>query len=537
MAKTLKFDLEAREKLRAGANILAQAVAATLGPKGRNVALDKKWGAPQVVHDGVTVAKEIELEDPFENMGAQLLKEAAQKTNDVAGDGTTTAVVIGRAILNEGLKNIQAGANPMILKRGIEKAVSVVVQKLKNMSKKLSTPEEVEQVATISAQDPEIGRLIAEALGKVGKDGVVTVEEGKGMEMNVEYKEGMEFDKGYISPYFVSDPDKMEASIEDPYILITDKKLSSMQEFLPFLEKFVQVSKNLVIMADEVEGEALATLVVNKLRGTFNVLAVQAPGFGDRRKEMLQDVAVLTGGMVISEDTGRKFESVEITDLGRAGRVTSTKDDTLIIDGKGSKQAITGRIAQIRTQLDKTDSEFDKEKLQERLAKLTGGVAVVNVGAATEIELKEKKLRVEDAVNATRAAIEEGIIPGGEIALIRAALVLETLKVDGEEAIGVGIVRKALDEPFKELVGNAGLDVGLLLARVKDSNGNLGVDVLSGEVVDLIKAGIIDPVKVARSALENGASAAVMMLTTNALVAEKPEKHSPAPPVPHGDEY
>ncbi|MDD5147585.1 MAG: chaperonin GroEL [Candidatus Daviesbacteria bacterium] len=541
MAKILKFDSEAREKLLKGINTLTEAVATTLGPKGRNVALDKKWGAPNVVHDGVTVAKEIELEDPFENMGAQLIKEAASKTSDVAGDGTTTATILAKAIVSEGLKNIQAGSNPMILKRGVEKAVVVLVEELKKMSKKIVSQEEVAQVATISASDTQIGNLIAEALQKVGKDGVVTVEEGKTMEMSVDYKEGMEFDKGFVSPYFVTDTDKMESSIEDAYILITDKKISSAQDLVPFLEKFVAVSKNLVIVADEVEGEALALLVVNKLRGTFNVLAVKAPGFGDRRKEMLEDIAILTGGTVISEDTGKKFESVEIDELGRAGRVTSDKDNTLIVDGKGVKAKIEARIAAIRRELAASDSEFDKEKLQERLAKLTGGVAVVNVGAATEIELKEKKERVIDAVAATKAAIEEGIVAGGEVALLRAGKALDEINVGDpstssgqEEKVGVAIVRKALEQPFRMLVKNAGMDDGIALSKVVSETGNMGVDVLDGEIKDLVKAGIIDPVKVTRSALQNAASVAVMVMTTNCLITDKPEPTPPAPPMPPG---
>ncbi len=532
MSKILKFNSEAREKLLTGVNLLTEAVATTLGPKGRNVAIDRKWGAPNVVHDGVTVAKEIELEDPFENMGAQLLKEAASKTNDVAGDGTTTATVLAQAITIEGLKNIEAGANPMILKKGIEKAVTVLVDELKKMAKKISldSPEEVAQVATISAADENIGQLIAQSLKKVGKDGVVTVEEGRTMQMSVDYKEGMEFDKGYVSPYFVTDTDKMESSIEDPYILITDKKISSAQDLVPFLEKIVQVSKDFVIIADEVETEALTLLVLNKLRGTINVLVVGAPGFGDRRKEMLEDVAILTGGVVISEDTGMKFEAVEIDMLGRAGRVTSDKDNTLIVDGKGTKSKIDARIAQIKKQLQATDSEFDREKLQERLAKLTGGVAVINVGAATEVELKEKKERVIDAVAATKAAIEEGIVPGGEVALLRARKSLETIKVEGEEKIGVEIVKKAVEKPFRRLIQNAGIDEGVALSKVLDTTGNFGMDVMDGEVKDLVKAGIIDPVKVTRSALQNGASVAVMIMTTEALITDKPAP--PAPPAP-----
>ncbi len=511
MAKILKFDAEAREKLLKGVNTLTEAVATTLGPKGRNVAIDRKWGAPNVVHDGVTVAKEIDLEDPFENMGAQLLKEAASKTNDVAGDGTTTATILAQAIVSE----------------------------LKKMSKKVTTTEEIAQVATISAADSTIGNLIAEALQKVGKDGVVTVEEGKTTEMSVDYKEGMEFDKGFVSPYFVTDTDKMESSIEDPFILITDKKLSSAADLVPFLEKFVQVSKNLIIIADDVEGEALALLIVNKLRGAFNILAVKAPGFGDRRKEMLEDIAILTGGRVIAEELGTKFEEVEIEDLGRAGRVTSNKDNTLIVDGKGEKKKIEARISQIRRELDSSDSEFDKEKLSERLAKLTGGVAVINVGAATEVELKEKKERVIDAVAATKAAIEEGIVPGGEIALIRVAGSLKNIETGSdEETLGVTIVEKSLDKPFRRLVQNAGMDDGVALAKVLDQKGNIGVDVSDGKVKDLVKAGVIDPVKVTRSALQNAASVAIMIATTHVLISDKPEpEKAPAMPTPGMGEY
>ncbi len=534
MAKILKFNAEAREKLLRGINILTDAVAITLGPKGRNVALDKKWGAPMIVHDGVTVAKEIELEDPFENMGAQLLKEAASKTADVAGDGTTTATILAKAIVIEGLKNISAGANPMILKKGVEKAVIALVEELKKMSKKVTTEEEVAQVATISAADSQIGNLIAASLTRVGKDGVVTVEDGKTMEMTVDYKEGMEFDKGFVSPYFVTDSDKMSSEIEDAYILITDKKISSAADLVPFLEKFVQVSKNLVIIADEVEGEALALLVVNKLRSTFNVLAIKAPGFGDRRKEMLEDIAILTGGKIISEDTGEKFESVKVSDLGRAGRVTSDKDNTLIVDGKGSKNKIEARIAHIRKELTGSDSDFDKEKLQERLAKLTGGVAVINVGAATEVELKEKKERVIDAVAATKAAIEEGIVAGGEIALLRAAKVLDLLKLEGEEKVGVELVKRALEQPFRRLIQNAGIDEGVALSKVMAVSGNMGIDVMDGEVKDLVKAGIIDPVKVTRSALQNAASVAVMVMTTEVLITDAPEKSATTPQMPQG---
>lgn len=535
MAKILKFDADAREKLLKGINTLTDAVAATLGPKGRNVALDKKWGVPNVVHDGVTVAKEIELEDPFENMGAQILKEAASKTNDIAGDGTTTATVLAQAIVSEALKNVQAGANPMVLRRGIDRAVVAVVEELRKMSKKLATPEEITQVATISAQNEEIGRLISEAIAKVGKDGVITVEEGKTMEMSVDYKEGMEFDKGYQSPYFVTDSDRMEASMEDVHILITDKKISAMAELMPFLEKFVQVSKSLVIIAEEVEGEALTTLILNKIRGSFNVLAVSAPGFGDRRKQMLEDIAVLTGGTVISEEAGMKFDSIDIDrDLGKAGRVTSTKDSTLIVDGKGSKKALEARINQIRKELSATDSEFDREKLQERLAKLTGGVAVLNVGAATEVEMKEKKERVIDAVAATKAALDEGIVPGGETALLRAMTVLDKMVAsDSEEQLGITLVRKALEKPFRKLLQNAGMDEGVALVKVLESKGNMGIDLMDGELKDLVKAGVIDPVKVTRSALQNAASVAIMVMTTNVLITDAPEKDK-APAMPGG---
>jgi len=535
MAKILKFDADAREKLLKGINTLTDAVAATLGPKGRNVAIDRKWGAPNVVHDGVTVAKEIELEDPFENMGAQIVKEAASKTNDIAGDGTTTATVLAQAIASEALKNIQAGANPMVLRRGIDRAVTEVVAELKKMSKKLVTPEEITQVATISAQNEEIGRLISEAIARVGKDGVITVEEGKTMQMSVDYKEGMEFDKGYQSPYFVTDSDKMEASMEDVHILITDKKISAMAELMPFLEKYVQVSKTLVIIAEEVEGEALTTLILNKIRGSFNVLAVAAPGFGERRKQMLEDIAILTGGTVVSAETGMKFEDIDIEkDLGRAGRVTSTKDSTLIVDGKGSKKALETRIAQIRRELAAVDSEFDKEKLQERLAKLTGGVAVLNVGAATEVEMKEKKERVIDAVSATKAALDEGIVPGGETALLRAMLTLDKVKVaDDEEQLGVTLVRKALEKPFRKLLQNAGMDEGVALVKVLESKGNMGIDLMDGQLKDLVKAGVIDPVKVTRSALQNAASVAIMVMTTNVLITDAPEKEK-APAMPGG---
>ena len=535
MAKQILYSEEARAKLKAGVDKLTSAVATTLGPKGRNVALDKKWGAPNVVHDGVTVAKEIELEDPFENMGASLVKEAASKTSDVAGDGTTTATVLAQAMVEEGLKNITAGANPMILKRGVEKATETVVAELKKMAKKVAGGDEIEKIATISAADPVIGKMIAEALGKVGSDGVVTVEEGKGLELSVEYKEGMEFDRGFVSAYFVTDPDKMQAVVEDANILITDQKIASLNDLLQFLENFVKVSKSLVIIADEVEGEALATLVVNKLRGTFNVLAVKAPGFGDRRKEMLEDIATLTGGTVISEDMGRKLESVTVEDLGKADRVVSDKDDTIIVGGKGSKAAIEGRIKQIRNELSTTDSDFDKEKLEERLAKLSGGVAVINVGAATEIELKEKKERVDDAVHATKAAVEEGYVVGGGVALIRSMKVLEKMGLDGEtdERIGIEIVRDSLEKPLAMIAKNAGVDAGWAVKEVEKAQGNIGLNALTGKFEDLVIAGVIDPVKVTRIALQNAASVAMMILTTEALVTDLPEKEK-APAMPPG---
>lgn len=528
MSKQLLYSEDARKKLLDGVNKLADAVATTLGPKGRNVAIDKKWGAPNVIHDGVTVAKEIELEDPFENMGAQLIKEAASKTNDVAGDGTTTATVLAQAIVEEGLKNIAAGNNPMILKKGLEKAVDQVVDHLKKSSKKVSGKEDYEQIATISAADQTIGKLIAEALDKVGPDGVVTVEESRGIETNWEHREGMEFDRGYVSAYFVTDTAKMVSSIENPHILITDKKVSSIQDLLPLLEKLVQVTKDLVIIADDVDGEALATLVVNKMRGSMNVLAVKAPGFGDRRKEMLEDIAVLTGGTLISEDTGVKFESVVPEMLGKADRVTSDKDNTVIVGGKGTKNKIEARISQIRVQIEKTTSEFDREKLQERLAKLSGGVAVINVGAATEIEMKEKKERVNDAVQATKAAIEEGYVVGGEVALIRAAATLSNFKADGDEKIGVKILEDALKQPLRKLAENAGTDSGWVVREVAKASGNVGFNALTSEFEDLVKAGVIDPVKVTRSAVQNAASVAMMILTTEALITDLPEKN-PAP--------
>lgn len=535
MAKQLIYAEEARTKLKSGVDKLANAVATTLGPKGRNVALDKKWGAPNVVHDGVSVAKEIELEDPFENMGASLVKEAASKTSDVAGDGTTTATVLAQAMVEEGLKNITAGVNPMTLKRGVEKASDAVVEELKKMAKKVVGQDDIEKIATISAADSAIGKLIADALQKVGPDGVVTVEEGKGLELSVEYKEGMEFDRGFVSPYFVTDPDKMQAVVEDAHILITDQKISSLNDLLQFLENFVKISKNLVLIADEVEGEALATLVVNKIRGTFNVLAVKAPGFGDRRKEMLEDIATLTGGVVISEDMGRKLESVTVEDLGRADSVVSDKENTIIIGGKGSKAAIDGRIKQIKTEITTTDSDFDREKLEERLAKLSGGVAVINVGAATEIELKEKKERVDDAVHATKAAVEEGYVVGGGVALIRARKVVDKLiaaALNTDERIGLEIVKNSLEKPLAKIAENAAVDAGWAVKEVEKAQGDVGLNALNAKFENLVTAGVIDPVKVTRSALQNAASIAMMILTTEALVTDikEPEKPMSMPP-------
>lgn len=528
--KQLKFGDDARQSLVTGVNTLAKAVITTLGPKGRNVALDKKWGAPAVVHDGVSVAKEIDLQDPFANMGAQLVKQAADKTNDAAGDGTTTATALAAAIVNQGMKNITAGGNPMAIKRGIDKGVEAIVAEIKKMSKPIKGHQEISQVATISAGDDTIGAKIAEALDKVGKDGVVTVEEGKGLTMEIEYKDGMEFDKGYASPYFVTIPEKMEAEIESPYILITDKKISSIQDLLPFLENFIKVSKSLVIIADDLEGEALATLVVNKLRGSFNILAVKAPGFGDRRKAMLSDIAVLTGGTVISEDTGRTFEGVKIEDLGRADKVWADKDNCRIIGGKGDKALIQAKISQLKDEMGRTTSDFDKEKLQERLAKLAGGVAVINVGAATEVELNDRKERVKDAVGATKAAVEEGIVPGGEVTLLRAAKVLDTLKLEGDEKVGTDILKEALQQPFRWLLRNAAMDDGYYLKLVLDNKDvDFGVNVATGETGSMLKFGIIDPAKVTRSALQNGASVATMILTTECLVTELPKKEEPVP--------
>ena len=540
MPKQLVFRDEARRGLKRGVDKLADAVVTTLGPKGRNVALDKKFGAPTVTHDGVTVAKEIELEDPFENMGAQLLKEAATKTNDIAGDGTTTATLLAQTIVNEGLKNVAAGANPMLLKRGIEAATQKVSEKLREMAIDISTKDKIAAVAAISAQNQEIGDLIAEVMDKVGNDGVITVEESKGLAFEVEYVEGMQFDRGYISAYFVTSSDSMEAVIEEPYILIHDKKISAAQDIVPILEKLVQVGKrDLVIIAEDVDGEALATLVLNKLRGMLNVLAVKAPGFGDRRKAMLRDIAILTGGQVITEEMGRKLESVQISDLGRAGKVVSSKDDTVVIDGAGDEKDIKGRVEEIKVEIDNSTSDYDKEKLQERLAKLAGGVAVIRVGAATEVELKEKKHRVEDALSATRAAVEEGIVPGGGVALMNTVKVLDGIQLAyDDENTGIQILRRALEEPMKKIAANAGEDGAVIIENVRRTqaekkNTNIGFDVLSGEYADMIERGILDPVKVTRGALENAASIASMILTTEALITDLPEEKAPAaPPMP-----
>jgi chaperonin GroEL len=519
---------------------LAEAVVTTLGPKGRNVALDKRFGSPTITHDGVTVAKEIELEDPFENMGAQLLKEAATKTNDIAGDGTTTSTVLAHTVVVEGMKNLAAGANPMLLKRGIEAATKVVADEITKQAIELTTKDEIANVASISAQDRAIGELIAEVMDKVGKDGVITVEESKGLEFETEYVEGMQFDRGYISPYFITDPEQMEASVSEPYLLIHDKKISAAQDIVPLLEKLVQIGKReLVIIAEDIDGEALATLVLNKLRGMLNVIAVKAPGFGDRRKAMLQDIAVLTGATVISEETGRKLESATVSDLGQAEKVVVTKDDTTVIGGKGDTSQIKGRIEQIRVEIDKSTSDYDREKLQERLAKLSGGVAIIRVGAATETELKEKKHRVEDALSATRAAVEEGIVPGGGVALINAMPALDKLTVEGEDAqIGVNIVRKALELPMRKIAENAGKEGSVILegvrrAQKEKKNLKVGYDVIKEEYLDMVEDGVIDPAKVTRGALENATSIAAMILTTEALVTDIPEEKAPAaPPMP-----
>ena len=539
-AKQLAFSEDARRRLKAGVDILATAVATTLGPKGRNVALDRKFGSPTITHDGVTVAKEIELEDPFENMGAQLLKEAATKTNDIAGDGTTTSTVLAHAIVTDGIKSLAAGSNPMLLKRGIEAAAKAASEAIDKQAIDVTTKEEIASVAAISAQDREIGELIADVMDKVGKDGVITVEESKGLEFETEYVEGMQFDRGYISPYFVTDPEQMEAVIEEPYVLIHDKKISAATDIVPILEKLVQVGKReLVVIAEDIDGEALATLVLNKLRGMLNVVAVKAPGFGDRRKAMLQDIAILTGGTVITEELGRKLESVTINDLGKAGKVVVNKEDTTIIEGSGKTDRIKGRIEEIKVEIDRSTSDYDTEKLQERLAKLAGGVAVIGVGAATETELKEKKHRVEDALSATRAAVEEGIVPGGGVALINALKSMKKLKMDDDDAnIGVKIVRKALEMPMRGIVENAGKDGAVVIETVRrkqieEKNKNIGFDVLKEEYVDMVKAGIVDPAKVTKGALQNAASIAAMILTTEALITDIPEPEaSPMPPMP-----
>jgi chaperonin GroEL len=529
-AKDLIFNAEARRQLKAGVDFLANAVKVTLGPRGRNVAIDKKWGAPTVTHDGVAVAKEIELENHFQNMGAQMLKQAATKTNDVAGDGTTTSTVIAQAIVTEGLRNLAAGANPMLMKRGVDSATLAIVEEIKKRSTPLQGHDDIEHIATISANDPEIGHLLAEAMDKVGRDGVITVEEGKGLKLEVEYTEGMQFDRGYISAYFITDSARMEAALDEPYILITDRKISAITDIVPVLEKLVQTGrKELVIIAEDVDGEALATLVVNKLRGILNVLAVKAPGFGDRRKEMLRDIATLTGGQVISEELGKKLDATTLADLGQGRRVVSTKDDTTIVEGRGKPGDIQGRIKQIKTQIEETTSDYDREKLQERLAKLSGGVAVIKVGAATEVELKEKKARVEDALHATRAAVEEGIIPGGGVTLLRAAPAVDALNLQADQRLGAEILKRALEEPLRQLVRNAGLEGSVVVEHLShESRPNWGFDVMKEEYVDLVASGIIDPAKVTRSALENAASVAGMILTTEALVTDLPEKKSAA---------
>ena len=532
MAKEIRFNEEARRSLERGVNALADAVKVTLGPKGRNVVLEKKFGAPTITNDGVTIARDIELEDPFENMGAQLVKEVAIKTNDVAGDGTTTATVLAQAMIKEGMRNVAAGANPMILKKGIKKAVDVLVDELKAVSQKVETKEAKAQVASISAGDEEVGQLIADAMEKVGDDGVITIEESKTMDTCVETVEGMQFDRGYISPYMATDADKMEAVLSNPYVLITDRKINMIQDIMPVLEKVVQSGSELLIIAEDIEGEALATLVVNKLRGTFKAVAVKAPGFGDRRKAMLQDIATLTGATVISEEVGRKLDSATIADLGRAGQVRVTKEMTTIVDGQGDKDAIAARVAQIRAQIPETTSEFDKEKLQERLAKMAGGVAVIKVGAATEVEMKDKKLRIEDALNATRAAVAEGIVPGGGTALLQVQAALAKLKVTGDEKTGVDIVKRAIEEPVRQIAYNAGLEGAVIVDAIKRSRKGVGFNAATEKYVDMIAEGIVDPTKVTRSALQNAASIAAMVLTTESIVADKPAKEGAAPAMP-----
>lgn len=538
MAKQLIFNEEARRAIMKGVEILAQAVKVTLGPKGRNVVIEKKFGSPTITKDGVTVAKEIELEAPYENIGAQLVKEVAEKTSDTAGDGTTTATILAESIFKEGLKNVAAGANPMALKRGIDKAVEAAVEGLKKISKPVKDKKEVAQVATIAANgDVKIGDLIAEAMEKVGKDGVITVEEAKSMQTTMEVVEGMQFDQGYLSPYFVTDTEKMECILENPYILIFEKKISNVKDLLPLLEKIARSGKPLLVIAEDVEGEALATLVVNKIRGTLTCAAVKAPGYGDRRKAMLEDIAILTGGRAITEDLGIKLESVTLEDLGRAKRVRIDKENTTIVEGAGKSSAIQGRINQIKKAIEETDSDYDREKLQERLAKLAGGVAVINVGAATETEMKEKKARVEDALHATRAAVEEGIIPGGAVGLLRCIPYVEKLKLEGDEAIGANIVRRAMEEPMRQLIYNAGLEGSVIVEQVKKEETNVGFDAEKNEITDMFKAGIIDPAKVARTALQNAASISSLLITTEAVVAEKPEKEEKTPSSPHQPPY
>ncbi len=532
MAKEILFNEEARRALGRGVDQLANAVKVTLGPKGRNVVLDKKFGSPTITNDGVTIARDIELPDPFENMGAQLVKEVATKTNDVAGDGTTTATVLAQAMIQEGMRNVAAGANPMILKKGIETAVKTLVEEIKKRSIKVSGKAEIAQVASVSAADEEIGGLIAEAMEKVGNDGVITVEESKGLQTALNVVEGMQFDRGYISPYMVTDPDRMEAVMDNPYILITDRKISAIADMLPTLEKVVKVGKELLIIAEDVEGEALATLVVNRLRGTFKAVAVKAPGFGDRRKAMLEDIAILTGGTVITEDMGRKLDSVELEDLGTARQVRITKDETTIIDGVGDKEVIAKRVSQIRAQVEETTSEFDREKLQERLAKLSGGVAVIEVGAATEVEMKDKKLRIEDALNATRAAVEEGIVAGGGTTFIDIIPALNTLEATGDVQTGINLVKRAVEEPLRQIAYNAGLEGSVVVEKVKNTEAGVGFNALTEEYIDMVKAGIVDPAKVTRSALQNAASIASLVLTTETIVADKVEENAAAPAMP-----
>ena len=532
MAKEILFNEEARRALGRGVDQLANAVKVTLGPKGRNVVLDKKFGSPTITNDGVTIARDIELPDPFENMGAQLVKEVATKTNDVAGDGTTTATVLAQAMIQEGMRNVAAGANPMILKKGIETAVKTLVEEIKKRSIKVSGKAEIAQVASVSAADEEIGGLIAEAMEKVGNDGVITVEESKGLQTALNVVEGMQFDRGYISPYMVTDPDRMEAVMDNPYILITDRKISAIADMLPTLEKVVKVGKELLIIAEDVEGEALATLVVNRLRGTFKAVAVKAPGFGYRRKAMLEDIAILTGGTVITEDMGRKLDSVELTDLGTARQIRITKDETTIIDGVGDKDVIAKRVSQIRAQVEETTSEFDREKLQERLAKLSGGVAVIEVGAATEVEMKDKKLRIEDALNATRAAVEEGIVAGGGTTFIDIIPALDTLEATGDVQTGINLVKRAVEEPVRQIAYNAGLEGSVVVEKVKNTDAGIGFNALTEEYIDMVKAGIVDPAKVTRSALQNAASIASLVLTTETIVADKVEENAAVPAMP-----